>query len=290
MDSTIDMQNRIVFITGATNGIGKITAEALARMGAHVVISGRDPRRTEAVALDLRAASGNPQVDYLCADLSSQAEVRKLADEYKSRYDRLDVLVNNAGAVFMSRQVSTDGLEMTFALNHLGYFLLAMLLLDTISASHPARIINVSSGAHTSGRINFEDLQGEHGFNGWSAYSQSKLANVLFSYELARRLEGKNVAVNALHPGFVATNFGKSNGGVFRPLFGLAHFAALSPAEGAETSIYLASSSEVDGVTGKYFERKKAVKSSTASYDANTARRLWDASLQLTHLPEMMRV
>ena len=290
MDSQIDLKNRTVLITGATGGIGKITAEELARMGAHVVITGRDPQKTETVTRGLREASGNSQVDFLCADLSSQAEVRRLADEYKSRYDRLDILVNNAGAVYMKRQVSADGLEMTFALNHLGYFLLTLLLLDTIRASQPARIINVASAAHTGARINFEDLQGERSYTGWKAYSQSKLANVLFTYELARRLEGTRVTVNALHPGFVATNFGKSNGGVFGPLFRLAQFAAISPAEGAETSTYLASSPEVDGVTGEYFDRKKAVKSSQASYDANAARRLWDASLQLAQLPEMMRV
>ena len=176
-------------------------------MGARVVITGRNPQKTENVARGLRETSGNPQVDFLTANLSSQAEVRKLADDFKTRYNRLDVLVNNAGAVFMKCQVSADGLEMTFALNHLGYFLLTLLLLDTISASRPASIINVSSAAHTGGMMNFDDLQGEHGFSGWKAYSQSKLANILFTYELARRLEGTHVTRQRAAPGLRGHQF-----------------------------------------------------------------------------------
>jgi NAD(P)-dependent dehydrogenase (short-subunit alcohol dehydrogenase family) len=212
-----------------------------------------------------------------------QAEVRKLADAFRERYQRLDVLVNNAGAIFMSRQVSRDGLEMTFALNHLGYFLLTNLLLDLLIASAPARVVNVSSGAHLGGKINFADLQLERSYTGFGAYSQSKLANVLFTYELARRLQGTGVTVNALHPGFVATNFGRSNGGLFDPLFRLIQrFGALTPEKGAETTVYLAVSPEVEGVTGKYFANCKPAASSALSNDETTARRLWEVSEQLT--------
>lgn len=220
-----------------------------------------------------------------------------MADEFKNRYDRLHVLVNNAGAVFMKRQISVDGIEMTFALNHLAYFLLTLLLIDPIAAGSPAHIINVSSGAHYGSRLDFNDLQNERSYNSWKAYSRTKLANVYFTYELARRLEGKAITANVLHPGFVATNFGKSNEGLYHPLFGLyhplfglSHLGAISPTEGAQTNIFLASSPEVEGVSGKYFERKQALLSSEVSYDANAARRLWDASLQLTGLPETIRL
>jgi len=285
-----NLSGKTVLVTGATDGIGLYTAEALAGMGATVILAGRNPQKTEQAARAISEKTANPNVDFLVADLSSQKEVRRLADEFRNRYNRLNVLVNNAGAVFMKRQLSVDGIEMTFALNHLAYFLLTLLLIDPITAGAPARIINVSSGAHYGGRLDFNDLQNERAYNSWKAYSQSKLANIYFTYELARRLEGKAITVNALHPGFVATNFGKSNGGVFRPIFGLAHLGAISPIQGAQTSIYLASSPEVEGVTGKYFDRKKAMRSSEVSYDAGAARRLWDASLQLTGLPETMRI
>ena len=290
VESQPNLSGKIVLVTGATDGIGLYTAEALAAIGARVILVGRNPQKTEQAARAIGEKTANPAVDFLVADLSSQKEIRRLADEFRNRYDHLHVLVNNAGAIFMKRQLSVDGIEMTFALNHLAYFLLTLLLIDPISAGAPARIINVSSGAHYGGRLDFNDLQNERAYNSWKAYSQSKLANIYFTYELARRLEGKAVTANVLHPGFVATNFGKSNGGVFRPLFGLSHLGAISPIEGAQTSIYLASSPEVEGVTGKYFERKQALRSSDVSYDANAARRLWDASLQLTGLPETMRI
>ena len=290
MASQPNLSGKIVLVTGATDGIGLYTAEALAGMGATVILAGRNPQKTEQAARAISEKTENPTVDFLVADLSSQKEVRRLADEFRNRYDRLNVLVNNAGAMFIKRQLSVDGIEMTFALNHLAYFLLTLLLLDPITAGASARIINVSSGAHYGGKLDFDDLQNERAYNSWKAYSQSKLSNIYFTYELARRLEGKAITVNALHPGFVATNFGKSNGGVFRPIFGLAHLGAISPIQGAQTSIYLASSPEVEGVTGKYFERKQALRSSEVSYDASAARRLWDASLQLTGLPETMRI
>ena len=203
------MQGKVCLITGGTSGIGKSTAHELARMGATVVIVGRNAQKTSQVVEEIRAASGNNTVDSLLADLSSQQEVRRLANEFESKYSHLHVLLNNAGAVFMRRQLSVDGIEMTFALDHLACFLLTNLLLDKIKASAPARIINVSSGAHTSGKIEFDNLQGERDYSP-RAYDNSKLANILFTMELARRLEGTGVTVNALHPGFAATGFGKT--------------------------------------------------------------------------------
>ncbi len=279
-----------MLVTGATDGIGYHTAKALAQTGARVIIVGRNPKKTASVVHEIRSATGNPNVDSLVADLSSQAQVRSLAEEFKARYSRLHVLVNNAGALFMRRELSVDGIEMTFALNHLGYFLLTILLLEPIFASRPARIINVSSAAHHSATLDMEDLQNERNYSAWKAYSRSKLANIYFSYELARRLDGRGVTVNALHPGFVATNFGKSNGGIFRPIFKLFHLAALDAEEGAKTSIHLALSPDVAEISGKYFAESREMRSSTASYDLATARRLWDASLKLTGLPEMMRI
>src|SRR5687768_6952035 len=204
------MNGKICLVTGGTNGIGKSTALELARMGATVVIVGRDAQKTSQVVEEIRAASGNKNVDSLLADLSSQQEVRRLANEFKSKYSHLHVLLNNAGGFFMRRQLSVDGIEMTFALNHLAYFLLTNLLLDTMKASSPARIINVSSDAHAGGKIAFDNLEGEREYSA-STYGNSKLANILFTVELSRRLEGTGVTVNALHPGFVSTGFGKNN-------------------------------------------------------------------------------
>jgi NAD(P)-dependent dehydrogenase (short-subunit alcohol dehydrogenase family) len=277
---------KVMMVSGATSGIGKETARVLANEGATVVILGRNPKKAVAIVEELQRETGNPKVEYLLADLSSQAEIRRLAEEFKQRYDRLDVLVNNAGEFNLRRRLSTDGIEMTFAVNHLAYFLLTNLLLDVIKASAPARIINVSSGSHRSTTINFNDLNGEQVFRSGQAYGQSKLANVLFTYELARRLEGTGVTVNALHPGFVATNMGANNGWyvrVFRPLMNL---FSLSVEEGARTSIYLALSPEVEGVTGKYFIECEPVSSSPASYDQAAAKQLWQVSEELTGLQE----
>jgi len=286
------MQGKICLITGGSNGIGKSTAQGLARMGATVVIVGRNAQKTAQVVAEIRAASGSNTVDSLVADLSSQQDVRRLANEFKSKYAHLHVLLNNAGAVFMQRQLSIDGIEMTFALNHLAYFLLTHLLLDTIKASAPARIINVSSGAHTSGKIEFDNLQGERAY-GLSAYDHSKLANILFTMELSRRLEGSGVTVNALHPGFVATGFAKNNGKVIAALVSIfAPLVARSPAKGAETSIYLASSPEVEKITGKYFYDSKVTPTSPVATDMAVAKKLWDVSAEMVHLadavPEMV--
>lgn len=285
MTHSDELQGKIVLITGATHGIGQVTAQSLARMGAQVVVCGRNPQKIQATLSAIRAETSDAQVEGLSADLSSQEQVRLLAQEFRGRFDRLDILVNNAGALFMQREESVDGIEMTLALNHLNYFLLTHLLLDLLKASGAARIVNVSSEAHRFARLKIEDLENKQHYTAWSAYGQSKLANLYFTYALAARLVGSQVTVNALHPGFVATNFGRSNGGLFSPLFKIFQIGAISPEEGAQTSLYLASSPQVEGVTGQYFAKCKAVRSSAISYDASIARRLWDRSLEMCGLP-----
>ncbi len=280
------MSGKVCMVTGATSGIGKVTARELLRMGATVVMVGRSQERCFKTAEKFRKETGSETVDYLVADLSSQAEIRRLADDYLGRYDRLDVLVNNAGGFFMKRQESVDGIEMTLALNHLNYFLLTDLLLEIIQASAPARIINVSSNGHHGANIDFDDLQGERSYSGWRAYAQSKLANVLHAYELARRLDAAQVTVNALHPGFVSTRLARNNGLVFQLVMPLMRIIARSPEEGARNSVYLATSPDVEGITGKYFVDGQAVPSSAASYDEDTARKLWQVSLEMTGLVE----
>lgn len=275
--------DKVCLITGANSGLGKITARELAKMGGTVVMVARSQARGEAALAKVQQASGSNKVHLMLADLSSLAATRQLAEAFKAQYGRLDVLVNNAGAIFKDRQVSVDGYEMTFALNHLSYFLLTNLLLDLLKASAPARIVNVSSGAHMGGRINFDDLMLEKKYRSFAAYSQSKLANVLFTYELARRLEGSGVTANALHPGGVATGFG-SGTGLMGWVFKLIRPFLLTPEQGAETQIYLASSPEVAGISGKYFDKKKPVKSSQISYDTAVAQRLWQISKELTGL------
>ncbi|MCA1599720.1 MAG: SDR family NAD(P)-dependent oxidoreductase, partial [Chloroflexi bacterium] len=219
---------------------------------------------------------------FLQADLSSQESIRDLARTFTDKYDQLQVLVNNAGGVFSKRETTVDGLEMTFALDHLAYFLLTTLLLPVLERSAPARIINVSSGAQGTGKIDFDDLQGAKRYSGWRAYSQAKLANVLFTYELARRLQGTGMTANCLHPGFVATGFAQNNSGALQALIKAGQVFAISPEKGAETSVFLASSPLVEGVSGKYFANKKEKKSAKQSYDESAARRLWDVSAQLT--------
>jgi NAD(P)-dependent dehydrogenase (short-subunit alcohol dehydrogenase family) len=276
----IDMSGKVCVVTGANSGIGKETAEGLARMGATVVMVCRDPERGRAALESIKARSGNQSIELMICDFASLAQIRKLAEEFKQKHDRLDVLVNNAGLVLTRRTVTEDGLETTFAVNHLGYFLLTNLLLDMIKRSAPSRIVNVASTAHHSGTIDFNDLQGERSYGAMRAYGQSKLANILFTYELARRLEGSGVSVNCLHPGVIGTN-------IFRSVPGLGAMAKLflkSPKKGAETSIYLATSPEVAEVTGKYFDDKRAVRSSRESYDEAVAQRLWQLSEQLTGL------
>ncbi len=277
------MDERICLITGATSGIGRVTARELARRGMRVVLIGRDAARAEATAAAITAETGNPVVEYLVADLSSQAQVRDLADAYRQRHDRLHVLVNNAGAVFARRDVTADGLERTFALNHLAPFLLTNLLLPTLQASGPARIVTVASDAHRGASLNFDDLQHEQSrYRSFQVYGQSKLANILFTYELARRIKGTNVTANTLHPGFVASNFGKSEGGIWKPVFTMLRPFMINADRGAETSVYLASSPEVEAISGQYFVRCKPARSSRQSYDETAQRRLWEISGALT--------
>lgn len=275
------IQGKIVMITGATAGIGLVTARELAQRGAQVTLVGRNPAKLTIVAEQIKTRTGNQQIETITADLSTHAGVQQTAHEFKKRHTKLDVLVNNAGAIFMSRHVTADGLEVTFALNHLNYFHLTMLLLDVLKTSAPSRVINVSSDAHRGQTIDFDNLQGEKSFNGRTQYDRSKLMNILFTYELAKKLNGSGVTVNALHPGFVATDFGKNNGKLMGLVMKLISPMAKSPEEGASTSVYLASSTEVDGVTGRYFVDKKPVESDPASYDPATAEKLWNASLEM---------
>ncbi len=278
------MQGKVCLITGATSGIGLVTAQALAQRGAHVVLVGRDATRGANSVEQIKHATGNDTVDLLLADLSSQADLNALAQTFRQRYERLDVLVNNAGALFTERQVSADGLEMTFALNHLGYFILTHRLLDILRASAPCRIINVASSAHQRGRIHLEDLQGEHTYGGWRAYCQSKLANIMFTYALAKRLQGTQITANTLHPGFVATRFGHNNSGLKAKFLRAAQVLAINSEKGAETMIYLSSSPEVASVSGKYFVNKHDVPSSSRSYDEAIATALWQTSETMASL------
>ncbi len=279
------MNGKICLVTGATSGIGKVTARALAARGATVIVVGRNPDKSAATVAQIRQQTGNSAVEFMLADLSSLQQVRQLAEEFKKRYQHLHVLVNNAGAIYFSRQETVDGFELTFALNHLNYFLLTNLLLDTLKASAPSRIVNVSSAVHASGTINFDDLQARNKYSGMSIYGQSKLANVLFTYELARRLAGTGVTANAVHPGMVATNFAANNGLLGRLARPVMNLMSISEEEGADTIIYLATSPEVEGVTGKYFVKRRAVPSSQESYDEAEARRLWQVSEELVGLP-----
>lgn len=282
MNSDQPMDGKVILVTGANSGIGKETALELARLGAAVVIVGRNKEKTRVTASNVRLKSGSAIVECLLADLSSMAEVRQLASEFKQRYHRLDVLVNNAGAIFARRYITVDGYEMTFALNHLANFLLSNLLLDMLKASAPARIVNVSSRAHRMAELDFNDLQTAHyGYGGYKAYGRSKLANIMFTYELARRLEGTGVTANALHPGGVNSGFGKNNGGVMRLAMKMISRFQLTPEQGAQTSIFLASSSAVEGVSGKYFVDCAAVSSSPSSYDEASQQRLWEVSAEM---------
>ncbi|MCP4422375.1 MAG: SDR family oxidoreductase [Chloroflexi bacterium] len=281
--SNQNMQGKICLVTGATAGIGEATAHMLAQQGATVVGMGRNPAKNENSTRRIKEETGNPNVEYLLADLSSQKDIRAAVEQFKNRYNRLDVLINNAGATFGKRQESADGIEMTFALNHLGYFLLTNLLIDVLEASAPARVINVSSSLHKLGKINFNDIPFENKYSRSKAYRRSKLANIAFTYELARRYCHQEIAVNAMNPGLVATNVGKSAGGAAERIKGLVDkIAGLTPEEGAQTIIYLATSPEVAGVTGRYFVKEKSIPSSKISYDLAFNRQLWTLSEALT--------
>ena len=278
------MTDRTVLVTGGTGGIGRATAAGLAAMGARVAITGRDRRRAEEAAADIRAAGG-PEVDVFVADMSSRAEVRRLASEVLDRLPRLHVLVNNVGGFWNTRRVTADGLEHTFALNHLAPFVLTNLLLARVRQNAPSRVVTVSSGAQAMGRIDFADLQGERSYSGQRAYNQSKLANVLFTYELARRLQGSGVTANVLRPGVVRTAFGAEDPAPFqRLLVPLARPFMKTTEQGAATSIHLASAPELEHLAGRYFADSRPKSSSARSYDEAVAARLWDVSGALTGL------
>lgn len=290
MAKTWTLEGKTCLITGATQGIGRVTARELAPLGPHLLIVARDQRRGTELVDELKKSSGNPNIELFIADLSIQADVRRLAAEVMAKHKQLHLLLNNAGAVFTTRQLTPDGHETTFALNHLGYFLLTDLLLDllkrTASESGEARIVNVASNAHVRVKngLDFDDLMSERSYSTFDVYSRSKFANILFTYELARRIQAsgaRGLTVNCLHPGFVASGFGHNNGPLMSLVMKLASPFALSPQEGAKTMIYLCKSPEVSGVTGKYFVKSREARSNRASYDEAAARRLWEISEQL---------
>jgi NAD(P)-dependent dehydrogenase (short-subunit alcohol dehydrogenase family) len=280
------MAGRTVLVTGGSSGIGRATAVGLARVGAHVAITGRDARRTHDAAAEI-AAAGAGRVDVFVADLSSQHEVRRLAAEALHQLARIDVLVNNVGGYWHTRRTTTDGLERTFAVNHVAPFLLTNLLLERLQQSSAARVVTVASHAHKQGRIDFADLQGEQSYSGARAYNQSKLANVLFTYELARRLRRTSVTANALHPGVVQTSFGAEDPAALqRALVPILRPFMRSPAGGAATSIHVASAPDLAQVTGRYFANSRPTASSPRSHDERTATRLWQVSADLVALSE----
>ncbi len=285
------MKNKTIIITGATSGIGTVTALELAKQGATIIIAVRSEGKAKKTVTQIRQKSNNEDVHYILVDFSSQTAIRSMAAQFLERYNQLHVLINNHGTVNIRRQETEDSLEQTFAVNHLGYFLLTNLLLERLKATgtaeDPARIVNVSSSAHWGGRIDFDNLQLQRDYSWGKAYSNSKLANILFTTELARRLEGTNVIANALHPGWVATNIGAD--AIPIPLLGrIAKFfinlTAISPEKGAQTSLYLATSPEIVTISGQYFVKSKSARTSAAAKDAESAQRLWQVSEQLVGL------
>ena len=278
------MNDKTVLITGANAGIGLTTSVGLAKLGARVLMVSRDEGRGRKAHQLVKEKSGNGNVHLLLADLSDQDSIRKLAREVNEGFGELHVLLNNAAVIPRRREVTGDGFETQFAVNHLAYFLLTGLLLDLLKANSPARIVNVSSQVHAGAVIDFEDLHSKRGYTRTKVYGRTKLANILFTYELARRLEGTGVTTNCLHPGIVATNLLADAGGLPRKLKAVTRIISVDAESGARTSVYLASSNEVERVSGRYFVRERAVESSGESYDEATARRLWDVSCQMTGL------
>jgi retinol dehydrogenase 14 len=277
------MGGKVALVTGGTSGIGKATAMALSAMGADVVVVGRDRERGERAAAEIRAQTGG-RVDLALADLSSQAEVRALAEEFKRRYDRLDVLVNNAGLVQSTRTETADGLESTFAINHLAPFLLTNLLLDMLKQSAPSRVVTVSSEAERWGNIDFDDLQSKKKYRGFPVYGMTKLANIMFTYELAERLKGTDVTATCMHPGAVNTRFGTNNRGPMTILFRAFKPFMRTPEQGADTVIWLAASPDVEGVSGRYYADRKPLEPKKIANDPAARRRLWEESERLTGL------
>ncbi len=285
-ETTSKMTGRVCLVTGASSGIGFETAKSLAQQGATVVTVSRGGGDGAQKAEQVRRETGSDAVTFVPADLSSLQDIRRLAEEFKAQFETLDVLVNNAGLFAPERKTTADGYELTFALNHLAYFLLTNLLLERLLDSAPARIVNVSSEAERFGKIHFDDPMLSANYNGWKAYGQSKLANLLFTFELAKRLAGTGVTVNALHPGAVATGFGQGAPGLISKAFGLFRPLLRSPEKGAETAIFLASSPAVAGVTGKYFKDKEPIAASKAAQNTAAQTRLWRLSEELTNLSD----
>ncbi len=286
MGASQSMQGKVCLVTGGSSGIGKATALGLARLGATVIVVARDRKRCEAAIMDIQQHSGNPSVEMLLADLSSQEAVRRLAQAFLARYQVLHILVNNAAVVHPQRVMTADGIEATFAVNYLAPFLLTHCLLETLKASAPARIINVTSALH-GGTLRFDRLEGAKDLYGSQAYVQSKLALILFTYELARRVQGTGVTVNCVHPGVVKSDLNRRMTGLtgLFTCFGN-RFIGTDPATGAQTLLYLASSPDVEEVNGKYFANMKESKSSKQSYDQALQQQLWRVSERLTHMTQ----
>ena len=277
------MEGKTCVVTGANSGMGFIVARELAQRSANVVLVCRSQSKGDLASSEIRRFTGNESVELMIADLASFESVRKFASDFKQNHQKLHVLVNNAGLILGKRTLTPDGLETTFQVNYLSHFLLTHLLLDVPKASAPSRIVNISSDAHTSGHMNFDDLQFERGYSGWKSYCQSKLAQILFTYELAERLKGTGVTVNCLHPGAVRTNWG-DEAGTLGIGIRLARPFMLSPDKGAETALYVATSSDLEGVSGKYFAKKRETQSSKESYDIEERRKLWEISMKLSGL------
>lgn len=281
MSLTPQATPRIVLVTGATNGIGKVTALELAKAGYRVLLTSRDAAKGRKVLDEIRTQSGNNALELFVGDLSSMAEVRRIALEVRAQHPKLNVLINNAGGLFTKRTTTVDGLETTFAFNHLAYFLLTTLLLEPLKAAGGARVVSVSSVANRLGRMRWDDLEFRRGYSGYAAYNQSKLMNVLFSNALAHRLRGKGVTSNTLHPGAVRSGFNYNPGGLIQIVFSLTKLFLITPEQGAQTSLYLATSPEVEGVSGQYFANKKQRRANPIAYDKAAQERLWALSEHL---------
>jgi NAD(P)-dependent dehydrogenase (short-subunit alcohol dehydrogenase family) len=280
------LDGKICVITGATSGIGYATAAKLVPMGARLVLVARSRERGEAAAAKLAALEPGAEISVVYADLARLPDVRQLARELAS-LPRIDMLVNNAGAIFRQRHETPEGLERTFALNHMAYYLLTRLLLPQLAAAAPARIVNVASRAHQTATLDFDDLQMARRYSGWTAYRRSKLCNILFTRELSRRLAGKGITANALHPGFVASRFGDNTDGLFRMALALGkQLFAITSEHGAETPVYVAASPDVAGVSGLYFHRSKPILPSAAAQDNAAGLRLWQVSAEIAGLSE----
>jgi NAD(P)-dependent dehydrogenase (short-subunit alcohol dehydrogenase family) len=279
------MQGKVVVITGATSGIGQVASEKLAGMGARIVQVARDRSRGEAALARLRQIAPGVSHTIHYGNLSKIAEMKRVANDVAAAEPRIDVLINNAGALFNSRELTEDGLEMTFATNHMAYFVLTNVLRERLSSAPSARVVSTSSDAHRGARLDFSDLQAANGYGGFKVYGRSKLCNILFTRELARRWNGSGVTANCLHPGFVATRFGDQSGGMFSAVVRVAKAFAISPEKGAETIVYLASSEDVNGVSGEYFYKCRRTTPTSEATDDAAAKRLWEDSAKLAGMP-----